>query len=186
MRTVARSLPALPNPGQYSVTGASRSSSPRLASTWAHVAVMPLVQEYTTTSVSASHAGASGSSALRPPQRSTTRSPSTVTHTEAPTSSNSSKLRRKASATASKWGWQVPARSTIARFCQLRAGAAAPSWPGAGNGAQASRPLAWPPVTSYGLLSLADLLPDPLTGEQLTQAERYELIIASAIQAEQA
>jgi alkanesulfonate monooxygenase SsuD/methylene tetrahydromethanopterin reductase-like flavin-dependent oxidoreductase (luciferase family) len=41
-------------------------------------------------------------------------------------------------------------------------------------------------VTSYGLLSLADLLPDPVTGEQLTQAERYELIITSAIQAEQA
>lgn len=41
-------------------------------------------------------------------------------------------------------------------------------------------------MTSYGLLSLADLLPDPVTGEQLTQAERYELIISSAIQAEQA
>jgi alkanesulfonate monooxygenase SsuD/methylene tetrahydromethanopterin reductase-like flavin-dependent oxidoreductase (luciferase family) len=35
-------------------------------------------------------------------------------------------------------------------------------------------------------MSLADHLPDPLTGEQLTQAERYELITTSAIEAEQA
>ena len=41
-------------------------------------------------------------------------------------------------------------------------------------------------MTSYGLMSLADHLPDPVTGEQLTQAERYELIVTSAIQAEAA
>jgi alkanesulfonate monooxygenase SsuD/methylene tetrahydromethanopterin reductase-like flavin-dependent oxidoreductase (luciferase family) len=41
-------------------------------------------------------------------------------------------------------------------------------------------------VTSYGLLSLADLLPDPVTGHELSQVERYELIISSAVRAEQA
>ena len=42
------------------------------------------------------------------------------------------------------------------------------------------------PMTSYGLLSLADHLPDPLTGQCVTQAERFQQIVGSAVLAEQA
>ena len=41
-------------------------------------------------------------------------------------------------------------------------------------------------MTAYGLLSLADHLPDPVSGQQTTQAERYALIIRSAVWAEEA
>jgi len=41
-------------------------------------------------------------------------------------------------------------------------------------------------MTSYGLLSLADHLPDPATGQYITQAERFQLIVESAVCAEQA
>jgi len=41
-------------------------------------------------------------------------------------------------------------------------------------------------MTSYGLLSLADHLPDPTTGRSTTQAERFQLIVESALHAEQA
>src|SRR4051812_38068411 len=41
-------------------------------------------------------------------------------------------------------------------------------------------------MTSYGLLSLADHLPDPATGECITQAERFQLIVDLAVRAEQA
>ncbi|MDH4143601.1 MAG: LLM class flavin-dependent oxidoreductase [Acidimicrobiia bacterium] len=41
-------------------------------------------------------------------------------------------------------------------------------------------------MTSLGLLSLADHLSDPLTGEQTTQAERYRQIIDQALRAEAA
>jgi alkanesulfonate monooxygenase SsuD/methylene tetrahydromethanopterin reductase-like flavin-dependent oxidoreductase (luciferase family) len=41
-------------------------------------------------------------------------------------------------------------------------------------------------VTSYGLLSLADHLPDPVTGESITQAERFQRIVETAVRAEQA
>ena len=41
-------------------------------------------------------------------------------------------------------------------------------------------------MTSYGLLSLADHLPDPTTGRFSTQAERFRLIVESAVHAEQA
>jgi alkanesulfonate monooxygenase SsuD/methylene tetrahydromethanopterin reductase-like flavin-dependent oxidoreductase (luciferase family) len=41
-------------------------------------------------------------------------------------------------------------------------------------------------MTSYGLLSLADHLPDPATGQHTTQAERFQLIVESAVRAEQA
>jgi len=41
-------------------------------------------------------------------------------------------------------------------------------------------------MTSYGLLSLADHLPDPLTGHFSTQVERFQLIVESAVRAEQA
>jgi len=39
-------------------------------------------------------------------------------------------------------------------------------------------------VTSYGLLSLADHLPDPATGLYTTQAERFQLIVELAVHAE--
>ncbi|HEY0464723.1 MAG TPA: LLM class flavin-dependent oxidoreductase, partial [Polyangiaceae bacterium] len=41
-------------------------------------------------------------------------------------------------------------------------------------------------MTSYGLLSLADHLPDPATGQCITQVERFQLIVESAVSAEQA
>src|SRR6187549_2464993 len=41
-------------------------------------------------------------------------------------------------------------------------------------------------VTSYGLLNLADHLPDPVTGESITQAERFQRIVETAVRAEQA
>ena len=41
-------------------------------------------------------------------------------------------------------------------------------------------------MTSYGLLSLADHLPDPATGRYSTQVERLQLIVDSAVRAEQA
>jgi alkanesulfonate monooxygenase SsuD/methylene tetrahydromethanopterin reductase-like flavin-dependent oxidoreductase (luciferase family) len=39
-------------------------------------------------------------------------------------------------------------------------------------------------MTAAGLLSLADHLPDPVTGTQISQAERYRLLIDQAIRAE--
>jgi alkanesulfonate monooxygenase SsuD/methylene tetrahydromethanopterin reductase-like flavin-dependent oxidoreductase (luciferase family) len=41
-------------------------------------------------------------------------------------------------------------------------------------------------MTSYGLLSLGDHLADPVTGQRCTQAERFQLIVDSAVLAEQA
>jgi len=41
-------------------------------------------------------------------------------------------------------------------------------------------------MTSYGLLSLADHLPDPATGQYITQAARFQLIVESAVRAERA
>lgn len=41
-------------------------------------------------------------------------------------------------------------------------------------------------MISYGLLSLADHLPDPATGRHTTQVERFQLIVESAVRAEQA
>ena len=46
-RTGICSLPAAPNSGQYSTTGASRSSSPRWTSRWAQIAVAPFVVDAT-------------------------------------------------------------------------------------------------------------------------------------------
>ena len=107
MRVVTRSLPFWPNSGHSAVTGASRSSLPRLASMWAHSAVAPLVQEKTMPTVSFFHGALVLGSAV-PPHRSTTVLPPTVTHTEAPTSPRSPKLRSKASAILSKPDVQVP------------------------------------------------------------------------------
>jgi alkanesulfonate monooxygenase SsuD/methylene tetrahydromethanopterin reductase-like flavin-dependent oxidoreductase (luciferase family) len=39
-------------------------------------------------------------------------------------------------------------------------------------------------MTAFGLLSLADHLPDPVEGKMTTQAERYRLIVESAVKAE--
>jgi alkanesulfonate monooxygenase SsuD/methylene tetrahydromethanopterin reductase-like flavin-dependent oxidoreductase (luciferase family) len=39
-------------------------------------------------------------------------------------------------------------------------------------------------MTALGLLSLADHLPDPVSGRLTTQAERYELVVDSAVRAE--
>ena len=39
-------------------------------------------------------------------------------------------------------------------------------------------------MTAYGLLSLADHLADPVSGERITQAERYRIIVESAVLAE--
>jgi alkanesulfonate monooxygenase SsuD/methylene tetrahydromethanopterin reductase-like flavin-dependent oxidoreductase (luciferase family) len=41
-------------------------------------------------------------------------------------------------------------------------------------------------VTSYGLLSLADYLPDPATGQSISQPERMQRILELAVRAEQA
>jgi alkanesulfonate monooxygenase SsuD/methylene tetrahydromethanopterin reductase-like flavin-dependent oxidoreductase (luciferase family) len=41
-------------------------------------------------------------------------------------------------------------------------------------------------MTAFGLLSLADHLPDPETGQLSTQAERFRLIVEAAVHAEQA
>ncbi|HWA78168.1 MAG TPA: LLM class flavin-dependent oxidoreductase [Polyangiaceae bacterium] len=41
-------------------------------------------------------------------------------------------------------------------------------------------------MTAFGLLSLADHLPDPATGQYSTQAERFQLIVDAAVRAEQA
>lgn len=40
-------------------------------------------------------------------------------------------------------------------------------------------------MTAVGLLSLADHLPDPVTGHQTTQADRYRVLIEEALRAEQ-
>jgi alkanesulfonate monooxygenase SsuD/methylene tetrahydromethanopterin reductase-like flavin-dependent oxidoreductase (luciferase family) len=42
------------------------------------------------------------------------------------------------------------------------------------------------PMTTFGLLSLGDHLADPLSGERIAQAERYRLIVESAVLAEAA
>ena len=107
MRVVTRSLPCWPNSGHSSTTGASMSSLPRLASTWAQSAVAPLVQENTTLTVSLAHAAPVFGLAI-PPHRSTTVSPPTVRQTEAPISPLLSKFFLKASATRSKPGLQSP------------------------------------------------------------------------------
>ncbi|HET7542113.1 MAG TPA: LLM class flavin-dependent oxidoreductase [Polyangiaceae bacterium] len=41
-------------------------------------------------------------------------------------------------------------------------------------------------MTSYGLLSLADHLPDPISGQSITQPERFQRILNLAVHAEQA
>src|SRR5262249_33915284 len=68
---------------------------------------MPLVVEATLTMVSAVHGRVRAASAC-PPQQSTTRAPSTDTHTAAPQSRRSVKLRANASRTAAKRGSQTP------------------------------------------------------------------------------
>ena len=98
IRTVAASLPLVANSGQYSATGASRSSRPWAARTWAHSAVAPFVQLCTTETVSRSHAVPALASAM-PPHTSTTVVPSSVTHSDAPTSARSVKLRTNSSTT---------------------------------------------------------------------------------------
>src|SRR6266545_2833996 len=77
------SLPFLANSGQYAATGALISSWPRAASRCAHSATAPLVADHTLPIVSWAH-GWSGRAV--PPHRSTTVCPSSVTHTDAPTS----------------------------------------------------------------------------------------------------
>src|SRR5258707_1256570 len=66
MRVVTACLPFCPNSGHSSLTGASRSSLPRLASMWAHSAVAPLVQEKMMLSVSFFHAALVLLSATQP------------------------------------------------------------------------------------------------------------------------
>ena len=41
-------------------------------------------------------------------------------------------------------------------------------------------------MTSYGLLCLADHLPDPVTGQSITQSERFQRIVELTVRAEQA
>src|SRR5471032_264320 len=116
MRVVTCSLPFWANSGQSADTGASMSSWPREARTWAHKAVAPLVQEKTMPTVSRVQ-GVPFLSTV-PPHRSTTVSPLTVRHTEAPTSPCSAKFLAKASPTRSKPFLQVP--STLMTFSRLR------------------------------------------------------------------
>jgi hypothetical protein len=66
MRTLAASLPRFANSGQYSATGASRSSRPRDASRCAHSAVAPFVQENTMLTVSRSQARPVAGAAMPP------------------------------------------------------------------------------------------------------------------------
>src|SRR5690348_13002912 len=119
MRVVTASLPCWPNSGQSSVTGASMSSLPRLASTCAQSAVAPLVQEKTMPTVSRAHGLPVLGSAI-PPHRSTTVSPPTVRQTEAPTSPCSAKFFWKASATRSKPFLHVPSTVMSASFLRQR------------------------------------------------------------------
>src|SRR5688500_15436084 len=106
MRTVACSLPRVANSGQYSATGASTSSRPRDASTCAHSAVAPLVQEWTTEIVSRPNV---------PPHTSTTASPPTVMHSDAPVSPRSAKLASNASTTGWNRSSQVPSAKTLSQ-----------------------------------------------------------------------
>src|SRR5690348_18373622 len=106
MLTSASSLPLLANSGQTVATLASRSSKPRSAATCAQNADAPLVQEKTTQIVSRSQG--SPSTALHPPQRSTTVRPSSVSETLAPTSPRVAKFSTNASATAEHLASQVP------------------------------------------------------------------------------
>ena len=84
--------------------GRGRPAPPSMC---AHSAVAPFVHDHTSPIVSRSHARPVSGSAV-PPHRSTTGSPSTVTHTEAPTSSRSAKFRSNSSRTAPNAVAHVP------------------------------------------------------------------------------
>src|SRR5690349_3069933 len=73
----------------------------------AHSAVAPLVHDQTSTRVSSVHSAPVAGSAV-PPQRSTTVRPSTVTVTDAPTSSRSAKFRSNSARTSTNRGSCVP------------------------------------------------------------------------------
>src|SRR5215471_4989663 len=74
---------------------------------WAQIAVAPFVHDHTTTVVSLSH-GRPLSGSEKPPQRSTTVVPSTVTETDAPTSPRWLKLSSNSWRTRSNLGSHVP------------------------------------------------------------------------------
>src|SRR5437763_1689695 len=84
-RTSMPSLPLAANSGQYLVTGAYTSSSPRSTSSSAASESMVLVVDQTLTMVSRSHWRVRSASA-QPPHMSTTNSPSTVTAMDPPSS----------------------------------------------------------------------------------------------------
>src|SRR5258705_12352910 len=79
---------------------------------WAQSATMPLVVEATLTMVSAPNGRVRAASAW-PPQQSTTGTPSTYTHTAAPTSPRSVKLAKNVSRTAAKRRAQCPSIVSI-------------------------------------------------------------------------
>src|SRR5579871_5247557 len=101
------SFPPCANSGQYFATDASRSSWPLDASIWAHNEVAPLVEDHTTPIVS-SFQGTFVAGRAVPPHKSTTVLPSSVTQTDAPTSSRSWKFFTNSSATCSNLASQNP------------------------------------------------------------------------------
>ena len=74
----------------------------------AHNAVAAFVHENTSEIVSSVHGAAASSAATRPPHRSTTVSPPTLTHTDAPTSSRFVKFSMNASPTLENSGSHRP------------------------------------------------------------------------------
>src|SRR5215467_11490529 len=101
------SFPPCANSGQYFATGASRSSLPLEARIWAHNEVAPLVEDHTTQMVSSFQEVLVAGRAI-PPHKSTIVLPSSVTHTDAPTSSRSWKFFTNSSATRSNFASQNP------------------------------------------------------------------------------
>ena len=109
-RTSTLPLPLAANSGQYRSTGASTSTSPRLASTSNDRQLIVFVVEKTLMIVSRSH-GVVPSRSSVPPHRSTTSSPPSVIATDAPMSPWSVKLLANASLTLAKRSGQSPSMS---------------------------------------------------------------------------
>src|SRR5262245_6760381 len=107
MATVTPSFPCWPNSGQYWTTGACRSRSPRSIRMCAQSDVAPLVADQRWLTVSSCQASPVSGRAT-PPHRSTTVSPSTITHTEAPTSPRLRKFSMNSRRTRLNSGCQVP------------------------------------------------------------------------------
>src|SRR5690606_29031154 len=112
-RTRVFTLPLRPYSGQYSMTYASGSTSPRSISMLKQIAVMPFATDIMQTVVGASQ-GTVIAALRQPPQTSTTVRPSSTIEQAAPTSSSASKFSMKASTTRLNSGAYVPPRRYLA------------------------------------------------------------------------